>query len=116
MKTRSSFEICAPLGIFALACALSLPICILAIGRMTLGVCCLGYRPIDAFPADGIPRRWSRGIRGACLLFYHLAWWPWYMRRELREVALLARCIFVSRRPSRGTDASTGEKSRRDEH
>ena len=116
MRTRSSFEICAPLGIFALACVLSFPTRILAIGWMTLGACCLGYRTIGDFPADGIPRRWLRGVRGACLFFYHLAWWPWYMRRELREFALRVRRVFVSGRLPRGTDASTGENRSRDEH
>ena len=25
-----------------------------------------------------------------CLWFYHLAWWPWYIRVELRDIAARA--------------------------
>jgi hypothetical protein len=99
MKTRSSFEICAPLGIFVAACALSLPTRVMAIGWMAIAVCLLGYRSLEDFPADGMPRKWLRGQRRACVLFYHLAWWPWYMRNELREAARRIRHLFTSHWP-----------------
>ncbi|MEM5314262.1 hypothetical protein [Paraburkholderia sp. JHI869] len=95
MRTRSSFEICAPLGIFVIACALSMPTLVIAIVWMTLGVCCLGYRTLADFPTDGVPHRWRHGVRGGCLLFYHLAWWPWYMRHELRDFATQAKVRLI---------------------
>ncbi|CAG9267960.1 hypothetical protein [Paraburkholderia unamae] len=87
MRTRSPFEICAPFGIFVIACALSIPTLVIAMAWMTLGVCCLGYRTLADFPTDGVPHRWRHGMRGGCLLFYHLAGWPWYMRHDLRAFA-----------------------------
>jgi hypothetical protein len=99
MKARSPFEICAPLGIFVIACALSVPTLVIAIAWMSIGVCCLGYRTLTDFPADGVPHRWRHGTRGGCLLFYHLAWWPWYMRHELRDVITQAKARFVRGKP-----------------
>lgn len=87
MKTRSPLEFCLPLALFIAACALSLPTLIIAVVWMTIGVISLGHRTVEGFPTDGIRREWRRGYRGACLLFYHLAWWPWYMRTPLRESA-----------------------------
>ena len=117
MKTRSKIQIVAPSIIFALACLLSLPTCILAIGWMTAGVCCLGYRSLDDFPSEGIPRSWRHGMRGACVLFYHLAWWPWYMRAELHQLARDARRIFLmlclSGSPQ-GNDDNAGDDERSD--
>lgn len=115
MKTRSPVEICAPSGIFALACMLSIPTCILAVIWMTVGVCCLGYRSPDQFPTEGIPRRWRFGIRGAFLHFWHLAWWPWYMRDELRQCALYVRRIFMHRIPGSTREAS-GSDDRESRH
>jgi hypothetical protein len=94
MKTRSSFEIFIPLGVFMGACALSLPTRIIAIAWMAIGVCSLGYRKLEDFPANGVHRKWLRGRRRACLHFYHLAWWPWYFRSELHEAAIRARHLF----------------------
>jgi hypothetical protein len=87
MKRRSVFEICLPVGLFVGACALSLPTLIIAVAWMTVGVVSLGHRPLESFPTDGMRREWLRGYRGACLWFYHLAWWPWYMRSPLRHIA-----------------------------
>lgn len=87
MKNRSSLEICLPIGIFFMASVLSIPTFIIAAVWMTIGVCSLGHRSLDQFPTEGIPQRWLRGPRRACLWFYHLAWWPWYMRSELHEFA-----------------------------
>src|SRR6266404_1938164 len=84
MKTRSTFELCLPLGLFVAACALSFPTLVIALAWMTIGVTSLGHRTLESFPTDGIPREWLRGYRGACLWFYHLAWWPWYMRSYLQ--------------------------------
>ncbi|WP_321889658.1 hypothetical protein [Paraburkholderia bannensis] len=106
MKIRSPVEICAPSDIFALACVLSIPTCIIAVIWMTVGVCCLGYRSLDQFPAAGIPRRWRYGIRGALLHFWHLAWWPWYVRDELRQCARHAQRIFMHRGPENTREAS----------
>jgi hypothetical protein len=101
MKTRSPFEICAPLVVFLGACMLSVPTLVLAIAWMTLGVCFLGYRTLDDFPTVGVPRKWLRGMRGGCLLFYHLAWWPWYMRKEICQVARMAAQRLARGRSSR---------------
>lgn len=113
MKTRSKLQIVAPSIIFALACLLSLPTCIFAIGWMTAGVCCLGYRSLDDFPTPGIPHTWRRGMRGAWVLFYHLAWWPWYMRTELRECSVRLRAFFTQRLRDR-TDAPPADRDHQD--
>ena len=107
MKTRSSLELCAPLALLVVACAVSIPTLVIAVAWMTFGVCCLGYRTLGDFPTEGVPRKWQRGLRGACLHFYHLAWWPWYMRRELRAFARRSQ-KFVSGRGSRERGARPG--------
>lgn len=91
MKTRSSLEICLPLVLCVAACLASLPTLILSLIWLTLGACSIGYRSLTELPSDGIPRRWLRGPRSVVLWFYHLVWWPWYMRFELREIAARAR-------------------------
>jgi hypothetical protein len=83
MKTRSMFEICLPFALFVIACALSLPTLVLAVAWMTVGVVSLGHRSLESFPSTSVRREWLTGYRGACLWFYHLAWWPWYMRSQL---------------------------------
>lgn len=85
MRTRSTLEICLPLVLFVAACAFSLETRVIAIAWMTIGVVSLGHRTVESFPRDGINWRWLRGYRAACLMFYHLAWWPWYMRASLRD-------------------------------
>jgi hypothetical protein len=87
MKTRSSFEICLPLVLCVVACLMSLPTLILTLIWLTLGAASIGYRSLAELPTDGIPRQWLRGPRSICLWFYHLTWWPWYMRVELRGIA-----------------------------
>ncbi|WP_188131189.1 hypothetical protein [Paraburkholderia panacisoli] len=87
MKTRSAIEICLPLVLFVAACVLSLPTLVIAFAWMTIGVVSLGHRPLESFPTDGIRREWLKGYSGAWLWFYHLDWWPWYMRSPLRDVA-----------------------------
>ena len=87
MKTRSPLAICLPLAIFVAACVLSLPTLVIAVVWMTIGVMALGHRSLESFPVTGISRKWLRGYRGACLWFWHLAWWPWYMRSSIQEVA-----------------------------
>lgn len=115
MKTRSPLEICFPLGIFALACASSLPTCIVAIAWMSVGVCCLGYRSLEDFPMEAIPRRWRYGRRGACVYFYHLAWWPWYMRHELRDRARRLKSLIFMRQRSDVANGSSGENDSSDQ-
>lgn len=66
---------------------------------MSIGVCCLGYRPLTDFPSARIPRAWLTGARGACAYFFHLAWWPWYMRHELRVFAGRAQRSFAWKKP-----------------
>jgi hypothetical protein len=101
MKKHSALEICLPLALFVAACVLSLPTLVIAIVWMTIGVISLGYRPLESFPSDGISRKWLRGYRGACLLFYHLAWWPWYMRSPLRDNAdRIGRRLFTRKNSS----------------
>lgn len=109
MKTRSPLEICAPAALFALACVLSISSLIIAIAWMTVGVCCLGYRRLDDFPTERIPTGWTIGLRGACLHFWHLAWWPWYMRGELHQLARHARRILLMRRLSGSTRVDEGD-------
>src|ERR1700684_3638318 len=99
MKKRSALEICLPLALFVAACASSLPTLLIAIAWMTIGVISLAHRTLDGFPTDGICREWLRGFRGACLMFYHLAWWPWYMQTPLRDSAdRIGRCMFTRKR------------------
>lgn len=111
MRTRSTFEIVAPC-IFALACMLSIPTCIIAVIWMTAGVCCLGYRKLEDFPVEGFPRRWRYGRRAVFLHFYHLACWPWYMRDELRQCFRYAQRILFMRRSS-AREHDTPEKNDR---
>jgi len=87
MKQRSLFELCLPLAVFAAACALSVTTLVIALVWLTLGVCSIGYRRPDEFPVDGIPRQWLHDSRSACVWFYRIAWWPRYVRNELREIA-----------------------------
>ena len=115
MSTRSPFEICAPLGIFVVACALSVPTLVIAIAWMTLGACCLGYLTLADFPTDGAPHRWRHGARGGCLLFYHVAWWPWYTRHELREFASQTQ-KFVSGKGSRSSESRSGHEGNGKRH
>jgi hypothetical protein len=107
MKTRTSFEICLPLVLCVAACLASLPTLVLSIIWLTLGVCSIGHRPLEELPAEGVSRQWLRGPRTIVLWFYHLAWWPWYMRFELREIvarageAIESGCHQVGRKSSR---------------
>jgi hypothetical protein len=99
MKKHSALEICLPLALFVAACALSLPTLLIAIVWMTIGVISLGRRPLESFPTDGFSRKWLRGYRGACLMFYHLAWWPWYMRSPLLDSAdRIGRRLFTRKK------------------
>lgn len=107
MKTRSAFEICLPLALFACACVISIPTLILAVAWMSVGVVLLGYRSLEDFPCDRMPRAWRHGLRGACLLFYHLAWWPWYARHELRDAARRARRRLIGGQAANDTDVSS---------
>ena len=66
-------------------------------------MCSVGYRPLTEMPDAGVPRQWRHGPRSAVLWFYHLAWWPWYMRVDLH--ALAAR-IGQTIRKWRGPDSS----------
>lgn len=86
MKTRSPLPICLPLAIFVVACVLSLPTLVIAVVWMTIGVMALGYRSLESFPPTGIGQEWLRGYRAAFVWFYHLAWWPWYMRASIRDM------------------------------
>lgn len=105
MKNRSPVEICAPLCVFALACLLSTPTAVIAIIWMSAGVCCLGYRALTDFRDERIPRAWHCGMRGACVYFYHLAWWPWYMRHELHAFVVRAQRGFAGKKPVAGGDS-----------
>jgi hypothetical protein len=116
MKTRSSFEICLPLVLCVTACLASLPTLILSLVWLTLGACSIGHRSLDELPSIGIPRQWLHGPRSIVLWFYHLAWWPWYMRFELRAIAARAGeaiesgCRRVGRRwPARASKRSTDD-------
>lgn len=111
MRTRSVFEICLPPGLFLFACLLSVPTMVLAVAWMSAGVILLGYRKLEDFPSSRMPHAWRHGLRGACLHFYHLAWWPWYLRRELRDAVRHLRC---GRFAQRRTDDSQTPPGRHD--
>jgi hypothetical protein len=87
MRTRSALEICLPLVLFIAACASSLPTLVIAVAWMTIGVMSLGHRTLASFPTGGVPRKWLKGYGVACLWFYHLAWWPRYMKPSLQRFA-----------------------------
>jgi ABC-type dipeptide/oligopeptide/nickel transport system permease component len=115
MKTRSAFEICLPLGIFACACVISIPTLVLAAIWMSIGVVSLGYRSLEDFPSDQMPRAWRHGWRGACLLFYHLAWWPWYTRHELSQLVHEMRHRLFARHTTRNKDVTASSESSTEE-
>jgi hypothetical protein len=111
MKTRSSFEIRLPLVLFGVACLASPPTLILSLIWLTLGACSIGHHSLEELPAEGVPRQWLRGPRSIVLWFYHLAWWPWYMRFELREIAARTRlAIETSCRRMRRKGSLTASK------
>jgi hypothetical protein len=87
MKNRSPLTICLPLALFIAACLLSLSTFVIAIVWMTLGVIALGHRTFESFPSTGIRQDWLHGYRSAFVWFYHLAWWPRYMRSSVRDIA-----------------------------
>lgn len=117
MKKHSAIEICLPLALFVAACALSLPTLLIAIVWMTIGVISLGYRPLESFPTDGISRKWLRGYRGACLMFYHLAWWPWYMRTPLLDSAdRIRRRLFTKQKSPHHEQANSSDDLPTGEH
>jgi hypothetical protein len=97
MKTRSSLEICLPLVIGVALCLASLPTLVLTLIWLTIGVCSLGHLTLEQMPANGIPWQWFRGPRSVVLWIFHLAWWPWYMRFELKKIAARAREVIKSR-------------------
>lgn len=90
MKSRSGVEICLPAIVLGTACLLSLPTLVLALLWIIAGAVCLGHRDLKSFPSDRVPPRWQTGVRSGFLWFYHLAWWPWYMRVELGNLARTA--------------------------
>jgi hypothetical protein len=116
MKTRSSLEICLPLVVFIAACTLSIPTLVIAAFWMTIGVVSLGHGAPEDFPKDGIGREWFRGGRAACLWFYHLAWWPWYIRASLRDLANRIGRLRTRRRglPQDASAHSSGRRSHAD--
>ncbi|NPT42818.1 hypothetical protein GNZ12_16170 [Paraburkholderia sp. 1N] len=87
MKTRSPLILCLPLALFFAACLLSLSTFVIAVVWMAIGVMALGHRTFESFPSTGIRQEWLRGYRSAFVWFYHLAWWPWYMRSPIRDTA-----------------------------
>ena len=60
---------------------------LIAVVWMTIGVMALGHRTLESFPSTGIRQEWLRGYRAAFVWFYHLAWWPRYMRSSIRDIA-----------------------------
>jgi len=105
MKKLSTLNILLPLVLFIAACALSLPTLLIALIWITIGVVSLGHRSLESFPRNGVRREWLKGYRGACLWFYHLAWWPWYMRAHLRNIARrIGEPLLRRKSPRHGTD------------
>ena len=67
------------------------------------------YRDLEDFPTERIPPEWKTGIRGGRLHFWHLAWWPWYMRRELRSwLPVLNACRSITMLALMTVTATTG--------
>jgi hypothetical protein len=91
MKTRSSFELCLPAALLAVACALSVPACVFALVWMGIGVACLGHRDLRDFPRERIELRWLFGVRAVLLWCFHLAWWPWYVRGDIAAALVTTR-------------------------
>lgn len=115
MKTRSPVEICLPLIFFAVAGVVSVFTLVLAGLWMTIGVCAIGHRSLGDFPVDGIPWRWRRGPRTLILWFYHLAWWPWYVRDDLNDLGARARkSVRAHRQHSRERSAGKSGPGSRD--
>jgi hypothetical protein len=116
MRTHSALEICLPLALFVAACALSLPTLVIAFLWMTIGVVSVGHRTLDSFPTDGMPRKWLKGYRGACLWFYHLAWWPWYMRASIRDIGgqIGATLCRAKKSQDKGPDSPSDHQSNGD--
>ena len=111
VRTRSTLEICLPLALFAVACLLSLPTLLIAFAWMTVGVMSLGHRSLESFPTDGIRPEWLTGYRGACLWFYHIAWWPWYMRSSLRDIGdRIGRRLFTTEKLPHDKSEHTPDK------
>lgn len=111
MKSRSSVQICLPAIVLGAACLLSVPTLVLALLWIFAGTVCVGYRDLKSFPSDGVPSRWQTGIRSGFLWFYHLAWWPWYMRVELAHLARtsksrLCKATRHANSPKEGEDKS----------
>jgi len=102
MKNRSPIILCLPFALFIAACLLSLPTFVVAVVWMTIGVMALGHRPLESFPSAGIRREWLRGYRAAFVWFCHLAWWPWYMRSSIRDIAGQIGAALRRGRNSRG--------------
>lgn len=83
MQRRSAFDIWLPFAFFAVLCLTSIPGLIFALSWMTIGMMAIGHRGLDSFPRVEPDVRWRSGYRSAAVWFYHIAWWPWYVRREL---------------------------------
>jgi hypothetical protein len=116
MKNRSPLILCLPLVLFIAACLLSLPTFVVAVVWMTIGVMALGHRPLESFPSTGIRREWLRGYRAAFVWFYHLAWWPWYMRSSIRDVGgrIGAALRRVKKSRGKGADSPSDHQSNGD--
>jgi hypothetical protein len=112
MRNRSLFSICLPFGVFITACALSRFTLIVAVLWMTIGVISLGHRPLESFPSAGISRKWLRGYRSALVWFYHLAWWPWYMRASMQGVAHRFAKPTERMKPAEARSESASERQR----
>ncbi|SOE66599.1 hypothetical protein SAMN05446635_2891 [Burkholderia sp. OK233] len=116
MKNRSPLILCLPLALFIAACLLSLPTFVVAVVWMTIGVMALGHRTLESFPSTGIRQEWLRGYRAAFVWFYHLAWWPWYMRSSIRDIAGQIGATLRRAKKSRGkaSDSPTDHQSNGD--
>jgi hypothetical protein len=106
MKSRSGIEICLPALVLVAAGLLSMPTLVLAMLWMFAGAVSIGHRDLRSFPREGIAVRWRWGWRSWFLLIYHLAWWPWYMRKELAQFLTQTRHKMQSHRTPHADDSS----------
>ena len=86
MQRRARFDVCLPAALFIVLCITSLPGLVVALSWMTVGMMTIGHRGLDSFPRIAPSIKWRSGYRSGCVWFYHIAWWPRYIRHEMYRV------------------------------
>jgi hypothetical protein len=86
MQRRNRLDVCLPAALFIVLCVTSLPGLVIALSWMTVGMMAIGHRGLESFPQVAPAVDWRSGYRSGCVWFYHIAWWPWYVRHEMYRV------------------------------